>query len=273
MGTKIIALVDFSRYSGTLVSLASYWCRLLGAELVVVHQIAGTAPAMADLESRRLILEAERQEALSRLRSLAEQEGGGNVKTTYHVSEESLLLVLPRLIARHGHALVLMGLKGTGALRKLFIGSTASKVIEELNEITVAIPLKARQTPPGKLIIALSYRYPLNEAGFDGLLHIFHGTIREIEFITIVTPDDDEAKATGYLGRLNGRYRDRLHSSLSIFRSADAFEQVSSYVRENEGSILVVQKGSRSLTDHLFRRFFINDLVHQGAVPLIVIPE
>ena len=272
MGTKIIALVDFSRYSGTLVSLASYWCRLLGAELVVVHQIAGVAPAMADLASRRLILEAEKQEALSRLRSLAEQAGESSGQTSYHVSAESLLLVLPPLIAQQGHALIMVGLKGTGAWRKLFIGSTVSKVIEALNEITVAIPLKARQTPPKRLIIALSYRYPLNEAGFDELLRIFHGTIREIEFITIVTPDDDEARATGYLDGLNGRYRGRLQSSLSLFRSSDAFRQVRSYVKGNEGSILVVQKGSRSLTDRLFRRFFINDLVHHGAIPLIVIP-
>lgn len=36
--------------------------------------------------------------------------------------------------------------------------------------------------------------------------------------------------------------------------------------------MLVVQKGSRLLTDQLFRQFLINELVYEGQTPLIVLP-
>ena len=36
--------------------------------------------------------------------------------------------------------------------------------------------------------------------------------------------------------------------------------------------MLIVQKGSRLLTDQLFRRFLINELVYEGQTPLIVLP-
>lgn len=272
MKTKLIVLVDFSPYSESLVNCASVWADLLKAELVFVHQVSAFAPAMAEAAVRWHILEIAKKEAFSKLKSLVEKNVSNQVTRKYVITEKSLILCLPKLINQGGINLIMLGLKGMGLLKNIFIGSTVTKVIEELNHITVAFPQVSRPVPES-FNIALNYKYPLNETALDNLLQLFKSSLKHVEFISVITSKDCEAEIISYLSKMNGRYNNSISSSYKIFKGKNSFDEVKSYLAEKNSSILIVQKGSRSLTDRLSRKFFINEVVYDGSIPLIVLPS
>jgi nucleotide-binding universal stress UspA family protein len=272
MKTRLIVLIDFSPYSETLLHLANEWGKLLHAHLLIMHQVPGLVPALADRESRRHIIEFEKEKATARLMDLVHNIVSDTLMVTYHVSEKSLLVSLSKILKQRHEDLLLMGLKGTNTLKKLLIGSTVTKVVEYLNHITVAVPVHVGHFIPEKLIVAVSERYPLNEEAFGFMVHSFKGRIVHIEFVAVVAPEEDAKVSSDYLEHLCARYQSEAHSTFKIFKGESAFKEIKAYVQQEQCSMLVVQKGSRSFSDQLFRKFLINELVHDGSMPLIIIP-
>ena len=273
MRTKLIVLIDFSPYSETLLQLASTWSKAIDAVIVLVHKTLGVTPTLADSASSCEIIELEKQEALADLAALAQKFCADTIKITCQVFEKSLLSSLPLLLKQNFHNLILAGLKGTGLLKQIVLGSTALHIIEDLNLALIAVPVKTKPFFPDKIIVALNYRYPLNEHAFLKILAAFQNSITQLEFIAIVTPKDSEAESHCYLKQVNNTNSHDYAASYQVFKGEDAFMEVKAYVQKTQKSILAVQKGSRTLTDQLFRKFLINDLVHDGSIPLIVVPS
>ena len=184
MKTSLIVLVDFSSYAPSLLKLASAWAGFLEAELLLVHKVAGFVPAMAGTTSRSQLIELEKKEAYAKLTALAEKHISSQLPIRFLVTEDALPTYLSWLQGKAENCLIMLGLKGAGLLKQIFIGSTLSEIIDELNHTTVAVPLTIHSTIPARLIIALHYTYGLNEKALDQLISLFTVTLKEIEFIS-----------------------------------------------------------------------------------------
>lgn len=272
MKKRIIALIDFSPYSENLIKLAGSLSDTMKAEIVLIHQVPGIAPALADAKSRRELIELEKSEALRNLKQASEKIIPSEKKVNYLATERPLSVVLPELGSRNSDDLVLVGLKGTGILKKIFIGSTTLKIIEDLAVTTVAVPVKTDNLELERLVIATNYRYPLNKTALDNLLRNFSEIVDELLFISIITPDDNDVETLKYLQQLTEHYQDRIKSNFKMYKGKNAFEEIKSLMKGDNRSFLVVQKGSRTINDQVFREFLINDLVYQGSIPLIIFP-
>jgi nucleotide-binding universal stress UspA family protein len=271
MKTRIILLTDFSPQSENLLAFAGKWAESIGADLLLVHQVPGMVPALADNTSRSQIIGFEKEQAMQKLKELASQIEPSAASLDYWVSEKPISVLLQELLQQDFDDLILLGLKGTGLLKQTFLGSNATKVIEEVNAITLAIPLK-KVIQPHALTVAVSYKYPLNEAAFGKLLAMLKQEIKVIEFITIVTASDVEAESVQYLAGLHERFQSLIPSSIRVFRGGNALSEIKAHLRHHQDRMLVVQKGSRTLSDKFFRRFLIHDLVHDASMPLLVLP-
>ena len=64
---RIIVLIDFSKYTDILLKATHLFADILHADVVLVHQVLGIAPGMADIESREKIIESEKNEAMFNL--------------------------------------------------------------------------------------------------------------------------------------------------------------------------------------------------------------
>lgn len=278
--TRLIALIDFSMYSHSLLELGERWCRIANAELLLLHQVAGLVPAMTEPEIKNQVIEAEKEEALTKLKKLAEEKISASTRVNFKVTGQNLLLALPELLKQDYNDFFLVGLKGTGMLKKIFMGSTATKIIEELNHTTVAVPYKLCADPdkrcnliPQKIIITVSYKYPINANAFRNFLDTFKDSIQQLEFISVVHPDEPEEQCIDYLKSLTSEYQEYAdHTTYQVFPGKDVFDKIKSHVRKDKDTILVVQKGSRDLTDLIFRKFLIGQLVDDGSIPLIILP-
>lgn len=267
---RIITLIDFSEYSETLIKFSSEFSKIIDSEVVFVHQVLTVTPIMADLESRKILIEIDKNNALDKLKALTKKYYFKNAEL--FVSDKIILGILDELKSDNYFDWAFVGLKGTGFLKKIFIGSTALKVIEDSELLTVAIPIQKEIFIPQKLIVSVYYKFPINIAQFNILLSNLSEQIKEIEFISVITENDDEDESIKYLLHLTLMYSE-YHAAMNPFKGKDAFSEIVDYMEDKKYSFLVVQQGSRSLTDSLFRKFLINELVYSSSIPLIVLSK
>ncbi|MDX5422676.1 MAG: universal stress protein [Hymenobacteraceae bacterium] len=273
MKTRFIVLIDFSSYSKFELQLAKCWGDAMGADLLLLHQPLVFAPALTDIETRDEIVQNEVEKATAKLRSFAGQHLENTSRVTYRVATEDLFLALSELLREHYYNLIFVGLKGTGLLKRIFLGSTAIKVIDQVNVPTVAVPRHPFNMSPESFYVGVNYRYPLNTEALDKLLSLFGDRIKNIKFISIITEKDSRKLAIEYLEDLEEQYGTQWNASYHTFEGDDAFYELKQYMNARTDGVLLVQRGTRSLTDQLFRRFFINELVYDASVPLIVLPS
>ncbi len=278
--TRLIALIDFSLYAHAIAELGNRWCKIANADLLLLHKVPGIVPGLADRETKSGIIETEKEQARLKLMQLAEGKFADDINVQFHVTERNLLLELSDLMEQGFNDYVILGIKGTGMLKKLLMGSTATKIIDEVNAITVAVPDKLCVASnklcnliPKHIVVTINDRYPLNEPAFNNFLDTFSGSIREIRFMSVVHSEKVADEAGSYLKALQEKYNQRVPSTYTLFKGDNVFDEIRRNVQVNSDTALLVQKGSRSLTDQLFRKFLINQLVHDGSLPLVIMPS
>jgi len=267
---RIIVLVDLTEYSVNLIDFALSFSECIDAKLVFVHQILGMVPAIADLESREEIIRVETLNAYSKLRKLT--EGKVYTKDSFNISQNSILSTLNELKDDNYTDWVFAGLKGTGLLKRLFIGSTTLSIINESDLLTVAVPTDSPLLIPKKLIVGVTYKYSLNKPQLNILLSALKEKIISVEFFTLLQEGDNEEKELEHLTELQKEF-EAYNSSIFLVKGEDKFEDLKKHVVQSEQPFLVLQQGSRSLEDKLFRKFMINEIVFSGHIPLIVLSK
>ena len=268
---KLVVLLDFSKYSKTLVEMAFSWKEKFGIDLVFIHQIAGMVPTMADNNSRKQILEFEKKQATTQFNELIHHLGHNAEDVSFKPIENQITHFLSTYLGPDD--IVVLGLKGTGWFKKILMGSTATEIINGLDKMTVAFPPEINSTYPEQLIVGLHHKYPINVSALNRLLSMMGNQVKHLELLTVISSDEDEAQSRDYLNAVKERLSSEISCEIKIYNGTDAFKEIKSYVSEKPKSFFVVQKGSRTLNDKLFRKFLIDDLVHDGRLPLIVLPS
>lgn len=272
MKKRFIILIDLSEYSGNLLKYACDWSKQVMAELLLVHHTIVVAPVFTDNESKTSLATHTNEEALHKLQALARETIPPSINVSFFVSETNLLLTLPRLLAEPYEHLIFVGLKGTGLLKKIFIGSIALQVIDNTNHTIVAMPKEICTFSHEKIFVAVTKKHPLNIVELNNFLKFIKKENTSITFFYLSKPNEKTKKMEKYLNDLSALFADRFTTSIALYEGSDPFSDVKEVINNKIDEILVVQKGSRLLTDQLFRKFLINELVYEGQTPLVVLP-
>jgi len=272
MKKRFIILIDFSEYSSNLIKYACDWSKQVNAELLLVHQSIVLAPALADNESRQQIAMHGNDVALQKLRELAKELIPPTIHVSFNVSEGNLQLTLQKLLEERYDSLIFTGIKGTGLLKKIFLGSVALQVIDNTNNCIVAIPKEIKTFSHEKIYVAVTEKHPLNVLELNKFLNFIGNKNTTITFFYLAKPNEKTKGIEKYLKEVKEIFSDRYITSFSIYEGENPFVEIKKVINNTEEEMLIVQKGSRLLTDQLFRRFLINELVYEGQTPLIVLP-
>jgi hypothetical protein len=268
---RLIVLIDFSEHSNRLVDFAYRFADQFNARMLFVHQVPGFVPSMADPKSKNEIISIEIADAQNQLRTLTKDRNISD--DAFHISPKPILITLQELKTDYFHDWVLSGLKSSGVLKRIFIGSTTLSIVNESDALTLAIPLNNTVVTPQKLVVAVNEKYPLNALQFEHLLSVMLPYLSGLEFITVLSEDDNETAAHKYLRGLQERYA-AYPTEVFLSKGENKFEALKQHLQQNTVStFLVLQQGSRSLQDQIFRKFMINELVYSGISPLIVLSK
>ncbi|NHE57616.1 universal stress protein [Cyclobacterium plantarum] len=272
MKKRFIILIDFSIYSNNLIRYACEWGKQVDAELLLVHQTIVLAPSLSDKESRNQIAQHTNNESLRKLKSLAKELISPSIKVSYSVSEKNLLLTLNNLIEEPFDNLIFSGIKGTGMLKRIFLGSVALEIIDKTKNIIVAIPQEISTFSHTKIFVAVTEKYPLNIQELNRLLNFIDKENTNLTFFYLAKPNEKTKDMEKKLRGLEELFADKFVTNFEIYEGSNPFEDIKQVINNRIDEMLIVQKGSRLLTDQLFRRFLINELVYEGQTPLIVLP-
>jgi len=272
MRKRLILLIDFSESSVNLVKYAADWAQRTDVEILLVHRTTVMAPALTDIESRRHLVQQTNAKARSELMSLSHEVLPADVKVSFSVSELPLRRTLARLLAQSFQDLVLVGMKGTGPVKQLVVGSVALDVINNTGNCIVAIPRDVRSFSQSTLHVSVTEKYPLNILEFNNYLKFLDPGGVRITFFYLAAANEGTEGIEKQLRELSELFAHRFESDFAIFEGSDPFTDIKKVVTNRADEVLVVQRGSRLLTDQLFRKFLIDELVYEGHIPLVVLP-
>ncbi len=272
MEKRFIVLIDFSEYSANLLRYAYHWSLQVDATLMLVHQVDVLAPALTDNISKTMLAQQANAHALEKLKDFGRSLLPLTTETAYYASHESLPNILSQLLLQPYNHLVFVGLKGTRLLKKIFLGSVAVEIIEHTRNAVVAIPADLSQFIPDKIFVAVSNEHPVNTLELNNFLKLVKTNIESITFFSLVRPREKTEEIEETLNQLASLFSGRYNTSVTIYRGSRSFPDIKQVINNRIEELLVVQKGSRLLTDQLFRRFVINELVYHGQTPLVVLP-
>jgi nucleotide-binding universal stress UspA family protein len=269
---RLIVLVDFSPYTPTLLRLASSWKETFNLDLVFIHKMDGLAPTLSNRKGSDKFIEFNKKEAQKTFLKYFEESGLSlnSDEFQFEAISSQLSHFLDGFLGPED--VLLLGLKGTGLLKKLLIGSTASTLINQLNQTIIAIPQEIEHAIPRKLILPCQEKHPINQEALESVLMTIGEEIQEIELLTIVNGQTELEQGKKYLEKVKANLDNRYDCKISLYESTNAFEAIKSRFNQNPEYFILLQKGSRHLKDKLFRSFFINELVHDGKTPLIILP-
>ncbi|MBL7769766.1 MAG: universal stress protein [Flavipsychrobacter sp.] len=273
MKKRFIVLIDFSSYSKDLLMYAADWCRSIAAELVLVHKTFVMSPALVDTESKQAMALAAREEAAYKLEAFAKELVPPGTVFSVEVTDGPLEKFLQALLSQPFEHLLFVGLKGTGIIKQLFIGSVALDVIEHTNEVVVAIPRHINRFSHEKLMIAVSDKHAFNVLALNNFLQFLDNGKTRIQFFYLAQPYEKTENVEKQLNELTALFSTRFPTEYKVYEGESPFEDIRKVINNKVDEILIVQKGSRLLSDQLFRKFLINELVYEGETPLIVLPS
>ncbi|HEV7332362.1 MAG TPA: universal stress protein [Flavisolibacter sp.] len=271
MRKRFIILIDFSEYSGSLLKYASEWSKKVDAQLLLVHQAIVLAPALTDNESRLHIAQYTNKKARQKLKLLANSIVPPDTQVSYSVSEQPLQITLSKILAEEFEDLIFIGLKGTGLLKKLFVGSVALEVIDNTKNLIVALPKEIETFSQKKIFVAVTEKYPMNISELNKFFAFLENKSTSITFFYLAKPNEKTHGIEKQLQDLSDLFAERYNTETAIYEGANPFEDIKKVINNRMDEMLIVQKGSRLLSDQLFRKFLINELVYEGQTPLIVL--
>lgn len=148
----------------------------------------------------------------------------------------------------------------------------AVNVIDNINNLKVLLPESCGEFSCESILVAVQKETPLNIAEFDKFLE-FTQKIKRIIFFSVA--DEVYERFDGilkYLKELKELYSSRADTSYELYQGAVAIQTLKEIVAKKENQFVVTQRGSRMFHDHIFKKFLINELAHEGKTPLIVVP-
>ena len=273
MKKRFIVLIDFSTESANLLRYAFDWSKQIHAEIVLVYQKIVMAPSLVDNKTREDLASHAREEAIGKLKKLAQETVSNTDKISYFVSEDHLQNMLEKLLEQDFEDLIFVSSKEVGGLRRLFVENTAIQVIDNSKNIVVAMPNDMDAFSHEKIFVAVTDKFPLNVVELNNFLRFIDKSKTSITFFYLAKPGEETIEMEKLLKDLIKLFSERYHTGYAIYEGRHALTDIKKVINNKIDELLVVQKGSRLLTDQLFRKFLINELVNEGQTPLIVLPS
>lgn len=267
---RLIVLVDMEDGSECLINFAILASSFLDASIIFVHQISQVFPVLTEENIRKEIILSERKKALSRLKEITKERTFE--KDQLIVEEGSLISILKGLESKYYNDWILAGLKQSNILKQILFGSKIVSVVENTDLITIAIPIDKELYMPKVLVVALKMKYGINKEMFDNLLSSFHNSIEKILLFTLIEENTDAQQESLFLTEIAQKYSAYPIDTLAISGN-DFSREVDNIFKKYDRPFLVLQEGSRTFFDDVFRRFNTNQFIYKAHFPIIILPK
>lgn len=210
-------------------------------------------PSFADNLRRKSITEHACEEAENKLKQLAAASLPSTNMINYYISENHLKNILAGFDNDKFQNIVFVGTRKEGFLTKLLSDSMAIQVIENTLNIVVAMPKEINSFSHKKIYVAVSDKHPLNILELNNFLELLDKSKTQITFFYLAKPGEETNEIEKTFKDLTKLYVDRYLTGYAVYEGKSAMTDIKNVITNKTDEILIVQKGSRFLTDQIFR--------------------
>jgi nucleotide-binding universal stress UspA family protein len=162
---KILFPTDFSEVSKNAFIYALKLADAIGAEIITLHVYELDSPAYLDVsiylqdiyEYEELSDFENYKDEVPVLRKIAEENNLGHIKMSNVLIQGYLVKEVVKISKKENIDFIVMGTKGVTHLREVFLGTVATKIMNECNVTVLAIPEKCNYAPIEKILFNTRY--------------------------------------------------------------------------------------------------------------------
>ena len=271
----ILFPTDFSDNSDQAFPYALDIAHLLGADLVIFNSYKLPHSKSNVMVS---IVDRMKEDSINSLKKLKEetllQEKYKELKITTTSRCGSFVSLIPKVANEFKTDLIVMGTKGAGSLKEIFIGTNTLDVIQSTKIPILTVPEKATNSKVDKIAMAVDLKKIKNPEQLKPLLEMARICRASIEFVHVMHPDDKDSTQD----RFNQivfleRFASEIKSNINIITETTIIDGLSRYVETEKPDMLAMLSRKHTLFERLFTQSITNKLAFRSEIPLLVMDE
>lgn len=271
MRKRFVVLINLLENAASLLSFVSQWALQENAEILIIHETFPLVPVLSEVEHKEEFAANTNKEAIKQIEALIRANTSKKIKANYIVSEVHFQIKLNELLTENYEQIVVAGLKKMSFVDKYLFKDRALQLIENTKAILVAMPFSVNNYSHENIFVAVPDNVTFNLLEFNNFLKFIDPKNTAITFFHLIKPNDSNLEIEKKLSDLAQLYSKNFKTSFEIYETNNPNRDIKKVINSSINEILVVQRGSRLLSDQLFRPFLINELVYDGETPLVII--
>ncbi len=265
----ILIPTDFSENALKALKYAINIANKTGASLTVLHayHISQSAGSLMSLDH---IIHEDREQDMNTLLH------GVNPLLANHISIEGIVRngtpvdMIVQAAEKLDTDLIMMGSTGAGAMKKMFIGSTASNIIKNTNKAVLTIPANYEGETLKNISLSLDNKALKNNSILSPLFDLIK--INEDVKLNLLTIYIEDQENTGIDEDLLMYIEDqKIQFSYSKIIAMSIIEGIRGFIREKNTSLLCLVHHNRGWFENIFHRSVSEDMAHESRIPILVL--
>ncbi|MDR6845558.1 universal stress protein [Flavobacterium granuli] len=270
---KILFPTDFSEVSKNAFIYALKLADAINAEIITLHVYELDSPAFLDVsiylqdiyEYEELNDFENYKDEVPLLRNIAEENNLGHIKMRNVLIQGYLVKEVVKLSEKENIDFIVMGTKGITHLREVFLGTIATKIMNECNTTVLAIPEKCIYSPIEKILFNTRFHMddiePLKKV--VALANVFHSHVDclNVKPLHTVYTDDFVVDFKNVFKEHNVAF----HSVLGN----DIEGAILNFIDQNKIDMIAIHERHRGFFDKLFQISLSKKLTFNISIPIL----
>lgn len=274
---KILFPTDFSKPANAAFQYVLHFAKRLDARIITLH--AYSLPDIKGVNLPRTLEEVYNsitleefenyRDAIPILHTMAEEAGFADIPM-YHVMKEGHpVSAILSTIEKDEIDLVVMGTKGTGWLREVFIGSVTAEVLEEAPCLVLAVPM---ESVFDGTVDHIAFAVELKEEEHETIKSILDFANRFEAVLTCIHVDlAHTEELTERMQKFASRYQDVPNLRFQVLDGTDALEVVADYVEENHFDMVAMTTHKRNFWQELWNYSMTKQMTRIVNAPILCV--
>lgn len=272
MNSKLIILADIEKDNSSLFSFSIQFALITRLEIVILYQHIPVIPSTISSTERTKLIKSSAAAARRKIEKLSRSFISKGLKTKISITRNDLDKEISERYIKED--ILVLSLNERNSIFKKFLPvKTAIPVINNLSNTIICIPEGEKDVDFFKWKVAVQRSNPLDVHELNRILKLTQDGASEIRFFSVIDEQDAQNEVTAYLKELTDYFHNDndIKAGFDILEGKDVFDSIKNLMQNYPNEFLVLQKGSRLLTDKIFRKFLITAIVKDAKIPLIVI--
>jgi nucleotide-binding universal stress UspA family protein len=267
----ILVATDFSDNARNALNFAARFAQKMNASIILLHAYMLPTP-VSEVPYMMVNVEEVQKENERLAREAVEKLQSQGIRASYLVRLGFPSDEIEAVTEDQPIDLVVMGMRGKGALEK-WMGSTTTSAIKKLHTPILVVPHDAAYSSPQHVVYATDFGYTVGFHVYDPLISLLKLFGAQLHIVH-VQKDPNAMTDKDIAGQIQ---LDPVFAAVPheyhVVADSDVKHGITTYLEAHEADLLVMVTHEHSFLERLFGRSHTTAMVYNTQVPLLVLKD